>query len=129
MAKFLLDADINPMLALLLRANGHEVFITNEASRHDATDDQQLLLATDLGCILVTHDKKDYVLLTGFWNRLCARWDVPPEPHAGIVILPQSNVLPYPRSALEIETILAGRKDLRGRVLRFDTKWGWEEIL
>lgn len=127
-ARFLLDADVNPDLAFLLRPNGHDVLLTNEASRHNATDDEQLLLATDLGCILITHDKTDYLLLVRLWRRLAERWGVSPEPHASILVLPQSKVVPYQRSASEVDMILASRDDLSGRILRFDTRWGWEEI-
>lgn len=129
MARFLLDADVNPELASLLRLNGHDVLITNEASRHDATDDQQLLLATDLGRILITHDKKDYQLLSRLWRHLSARWGVSPEPHANVLILPQANVLVYRRSVVEVETLLASRQELSGRILLLDAKWGWQDHL
>lgn len=127
MAEFLLDADVAPQLAPLLRAKGHFARTTNGASRYDASDDQQLLLATDLACIPITHDKKDYFVLSHLWHSLSVRWGTLPEPHAGVLVLPQPNSFAYPPSVWEIETLLASRQELAGRVLLLDSKWGWRE--
>ncbi len=122
-----MDADVAPRLAPLLVAKGHLARTTNDASRHDASDSQQLLLATDLAYILITHDKKDYFVLSHLWHNLAVRWETSSEPHAGVLIQPQPNELPYPRAVAEIETLLASGFEPTGRVLRLDALWGWHD--
>jgi hypothetical protein len=83
-----------------------------------------LLLATDRRWLLVTHDKRDYILLAQLWRALADRWGAA-EQHAAVIIVPQHLVLPYSRSAAEIDALLKVDPNLWHQVVRFDTKWGW----
>jgi len=125
MADLFLDADIGPELATLIAAKGHDAGTTEQHSRYDASDAEQLLRATDLGRLLVTHDRRDYVLLCRLWRRLADRWSADSVPHAGVLIVPQRDRVPLARVALELDRLLVDAPDLWGQVLRFDSKWGW----
>jgi hypothetical protein len=125
-ADFFLDANIGSRLAPILIRLGHTAVTTNEASRHDANDDEQLILATELGRILITHDQRDFELLFRAWVSFSRRWGVEPGLHAGVIVLPQELILPYTRAASEIVTLLHSHHDLRGHLCDYDMKWGWQ---
>ena len=125
MTDFFLDADVDPVLGDLLEVKGHTARTTRHVGRHDASDDQQLLLATDLGRLLVTHNKRNFVLLYRAWRSLSARWGVAPEEHAGIIALPQPPALLPRRAAIEIDNLVRGARNLWGRFFEYDLKWGW----
>jgi hypothetical protein len=120
-ADLYLDADVDDVFVGPLDARGHS---TRTTTRHNATDAEQLLLATDRRWLLVTHDKRDYVLLAQLWRALADRWGAT-EQHAAVIIVPQRRVMPYPRSADEIDALLKVDPNLWNQVVRFDTKWGW----
>ena len=90
MAAFYLDHNVHRGLAQLLRTGGHDAVATHEISLERATDDVQLLTAAEHGWIMVTHNRKDFVLLHRAWRRWSRAWNVTPE-HAGVVILPQGR--------------------------------------
>lgn len=126
-ANYFLDADVGDGLADLLAPKGHPTVTTKQASRLNAFDDEQLLIATDLGRLLITHDKDDFLLLHRAWRSFARRWGVQPEAHAEIIVVPQRREVPYIRTAAEIDTLIRGEKDLRGRFFRLDRRWGWSE--
>ena len=126
-AECFLDADVeDPMVELLVR-KGHPTVTTKQASRINATDDVQLLIATDLGRLLITHDQRDFLLLHRAWRSFARRWGVQPEDHPGILVVPQRKEIPYSRTAAEIDHLIRGVKDLKGRFFRLDRRWGWIE--
>jgi predicted nuclease of predicted toxin-antitoxin system len=129
MADLFLDADIDAALVSLFEARGHSVQSTAQVSRLNATDIEQLLIATDLGRLLITHDKDDYLLRCRLWRALALRWGVSSETHAGVIIVPQAKQLPLPRIVSEIDGLIRSEPSLWGRVFRFDLKWGWMPLL
>jgi predicted nuclease of predicted toxin-antitoxin system len=129
MADLFLDADIDSVLVAPFEARGHSVQTTAQVSRHNATDIEQLLIATDLGRLLITHDRDDYLLLCRLWRALALRWGVSSETHAGVLIVPQAAQLPLPRIVSEIDGLIRSEPSLWGRVFRFDLKWGWMPLL
>src|SRR3712207_3468292 len=50
-----LDADVNDVATPLFHARGHDPLTTRQVSRLEAPDDVQVLVATDLGRLLVAH--------------------------------------------------------------------------
>ena len=58
--------------------------------REGSTDDEQLLVASQDGRILVTHSEQDFILLHYTWQRWAAAWGVTAQ-HAGILIVPQGR--------------------------------------
>ena len=83
MAAFYLDEDAPEALAPLLAALGHAVATTRTEGRKGKPDYDQLWHATLHGWILVTLNRKDFVLLHGAWRH----WDVTRQ-HAGILVAP-----------------------------------------
>ncbi len=102
MADFYLDENVDSEFASLLTARGHTVFTTAQADRLGTTDDRQLLFATDLGRILITHDERDYRFLCGLWRNLAKRWGINDAAHAGVLVIPQRLPFPYNHTASEI---------------------------
>ncbi len=124
-ADFFLDADVDPRLGESLVGRGHTFRTTRQESRLDATDDVQLLIATDLRRLLVTHNEDDFLLLYRAWRSLSRRWHVQPGDHAGIIVVPQPVLLPLERCVLEIHNLVRGQRDVWGRFFVLDAKWGW----
>ena len=98
-----------------------------DMGRLKATDDEPLLTATDLDHLLVTHNQDDYELLHRAWHRFARRWGVVAGQHAGVIIVPQSQEVPYPRTAAEIANLVRAEPNVWGRIIEFHRKWGWIE--
>ena len=98
-----------------------------DVGRLKATDDEQLLTATDLDWLLVTHNQDDYELLHRAWHSFARRWGVVAGDHAGVIVVPQSQVMPYPRTAGEIDSLVRAEPRRWGRIFEFHRKWGWIE--
>lgn len=130
MADLLLDADIDDKTMVpLLVAKRLTAWPTWQVGRPTARDDEQLLRATDLHRFLVTHNRKDYVLLAHAWRSLAQRWSVAPEDHAGIIVIPQPDLMPPSRAALEIDLLVRGRSEVWGHVFDYSLQWGWVALV
>ena len=68
MADFYLDNDVSLRLAPLLRSVGHRVTTTRELGLSAASDDAQLLTAARNGWILITHNRRDFMMLHDAWR-------------------------------------------------------------
>ena len=66
---------------------GPDVLLASDLGMERATDDEQLLVAANLNRILVTCDRKDFILLHDAWHRWSAAWNVVAH-HAGILVIP-----------------------------------------
>ena len=129
MADLCLDEDVHVAFAPFLQLHDHTTLTSQAAGRLGAHDDDQLLWATHLGRLLVTHNRKDYLLLARAWRSFARRWGVEPEQHAGIIVIPQPALLPPPRAAAEIDHLIRGERDLWGRLFDYDRRWGWVAVL
>ncbi|TAK20103.1 MAG: hypothetical protein EPO26_18560 [Chloroflexota bacterium] len=89
MADLYLDSDVSVRVAPLLRAAGHDAVTAAEQGRRRATDDEQLLAATQQGRTVVSHNRKDFVLLHDAWRRWSSAYGLALPPHPGILILDQ----------------------------------------
>jgi hypothetical protein len=81
-----LDEDVPSPAAEVLRTRGFTVVTTSEAGALKASDDAQLLRATGLGYVLVSHNRWHF-------RRLHEEFIRAGRTHGGIVLLPQDSNL------------------------------------
>ena len=101
MADFHFDHNISVRIAAPLRRFGHTAVTAGELRLPGATDDEHLLVAAERRSVLVSHNRKDFILLHGAWRRWSTAWGVV-HPHAGILTVAQLNPTWVPRIAQEI---------------------------
>ena len=87
MVRLYLDSDVSIRLAPLLRAAGHDAATTEELGQRGATDDEQLLTAVRETRTVVTHNRKDFLLLHDAWRRWPAAVGAVFPSHPGILVL------------------------------------------
>jgi len=90
MPKIHLDNDVPVRLADLLRQDGHLVTTSRELGLERLADYQQLLTAYRQQAILLTRNRKDFILLHGAWQGFSAEWSISAS-HFGILILPHRH--------------------------------------
>ncbi len=79
--KLLLDEDLSPKIAVLLRDKGIDALSVHEIGRTGFTDYEQLEYAASEGRCFVTRNRNDYILLTRqFFSSGLS--------HKGVLILP-----------------------------------------
>jgi predicted nuclease of predicted toxin-antitoxin system len=61
----LLDEDVRPLLAEILRQRGYDAVHVLEVSRGGKSDLEQLAYAVSQGRAMLTHNIRDYLLLDG----------------------------------------------------------------
>lgn len=106
MGRFHLDHNVSRQVANLLRTSGHDVVTARDLGLEDADDDVHLLAALQDSRVLVTHNRNDFVLLHYAWRRWTRVWQVP-QPHAGILIIPQAPHLAPEQAVRELDGIQA----------------------
>lgn len=62
--KFLLDEDLSPKIAVILREKGIDALSVHEIGRTGLTDQEQLEYASSEGRCFVTRNRNDYIILT-----------------------------------------------------------------
>jgi hypothetical protein len=84
--KLLLDEDLSPKIAIILRDKGIDALSIHEIGRTGFTDYEQLEYAASEGRCFVTRNRNDYILLTRqfFSNGMS---------HKGVIILPATYKL------------------------------------
>lgn len=128
MADFYFDADVTPAFRLLLADHGHDVLTTQELGQVTALDAEQLLTATELGRVLVTHNGKDFRTLCQAWPTWRRTWGLAPTNHAGVIAIPQQTLLPCPQAARRIDRLVRARQPLWGALWFFDLTIGdWDQ--
>jgi hypothetical protein len=81
--RYLIDEDLPPTKAEVLRAHGIDAISTHEIGRNGLSDPEQLRFAAGQGRCLVTGNRNDFFELTlDFFDR--------DEPHTGVVVVPYS---------------------------------------
>jgi hypothetical protein len=88
-AAFYIDHDVAVALAPVLRVFGHEATLTDDLGLTQASDGRQLLTAAEHDWVLVTHNRRDFIVLHDAWRCWTAAWRVQLD-HAGIVVVPRS---------------------------------------
>jgi predicted nuclease of predicted toxin-antitoxin system len=81
--RFLLDEDLPPKAAEIARNLGLDVMSVHEVSRRGYADDEQLRFSAGEGCIFVTRNRDDFLLLTVEFHRAG-------EPYRGVLIVSRS---------------------------------------
>lgn len=69
MARFYLDQHIDAEVAVRLRADGHDVLTSLQATMDRASDEEQLAYASVDNRILLTHNIRDFLPLSQEWAR------------------------------------------------------------
>ena len=81
-AKVFLDEDVDLIVGDMLRSHGFEVLSTRDAGRKGKNDFDQLTFAAENGCIVLTHNRNDFLDLS-------VEWFESGKSHAGIIISAQ----------------------------------------
>jgi hypothetical protein len=89
-ATFYLDNDVSADLITLLARDLHTVITTRQLGLTTNNDAAQLLAAVQHQATLVTHNRRDFVLVHKAWHGLASYWGHA-ERHPGILILPQGD--------------------------------------
>lgn len=96
MVMFFLDEDVSADLANLLRSYGHFVTDVHDEQREGIPDPRQLLFASDRGLTIITHNRRDFLLLHDTWLTWSHEWRTNHR-HSGILMVDQ-----LPPAALHI---------------------------
>jgi hypothetical protein len=128
LAAFYIDNDVALEAAQLLRVAGHSAITARDLGRERNTDGEQLLVASQLGHIFLTHNEEDFILLHDAWIRWSAAWGVAAS-HAGVLIVPQGRRYGVDWRAEEIaQSVIICLQDcspVAGQLLR-RKEAGWE---
>jgi len=94
MARFLTDECVTPILAELLNQKGHDALTVRDLGLAGRATPDTAILATaiELGRIVITQNRDDFLELHQFVHRVAAAWEMP-QPgtvlHSGILTVPQ----------------------------------------
>ncbi len=113
MPAFYADHNVSLELAQRLRLMGHILVTARDLGLGWATDDEHLLVAARATQTLITHNRKDFVLLHNAWIRWTGEWGVEQQ-HGGILITPQT--LAVSQAAIEIDKFTKAGQPLVGRL-------------
>lgn len=123
MAAFYIDNDVSLRFAIHLRGRGHQVVTAADLGLAEAKDPIQLLTAAQHRSVLLTHNRKDFVLLHEAWQSWPSPWGVTtPIPHSGILVIPQP--LP-PDMADAIEQFLTSHYSWENQLFRWRLSDDW----
>lgn len=125
MADVYLDHNVDADLAEELRRGGATARTAADLGLERAPDEEHLLVAAQNAWILVSHNRKDFVLLHGAWRRWFAAYAVSPAPvHAGVLIIPQAVWTPEVAAA-EIAAFVASKVPLTNELYIWQRSRGW----
>jgi len=85
---FFLDEDVCARLADSLRDMGYTVTDTHDERREGIRDPRQLLFAAERNLTVITHNRRDFLLLHDAWLTWTHEWQVNRR-HSGILVLDQ----------------------------------------
>lgn len=126
MADLYFDADVTPSFRLLLESRSHTVLTAQELGAAAALDAEQLVTATQLGRIIITHNGKDFRTLCFAWSVWRRVWAIEPAEHTGVIAIPQRTLRPYPEAARHIHPLLTNTDHLGGQLWYYDIRIrGW----
>jgi len=95
--KLCFDEHVHPLVAVMLRERGIDCRTTREADNLGRSDEAQLRYATAQERVLVTFDRRDFLLLASQWAALH-------RPHAGLILSKQCPVPELVRYLLRCHT-------------------------
>jgi hypothetical protein len=122
-----LDHNVSLHLVPVLRAAGHDVLTARDQGHARLTNDAQLLEAIKLRRVLVTHNRKDFVLLYDAWTTWPGAFNLLLPRLPGVVVLE-----PAPLSTLSrtfIDLLAGSAPDLRNQLVWWRGSGGWQRHL
>lgn len=124
MASIYLDNDISLRLAPWLQGAGHDIAAARDLGLEQADDNTQLLTAVRSARLLVTHNRRDFILLHEAWRRWPPALGLVLPPHPGILVLDQAAPEDL---ALAINSLLSVHTvgTLRGELFWWRSARGW----
>lgn len=123
MARLYLDNNVSRDVQRFLLEYGHDVQRARQfQGMHRATDAYQLLFAVQLGAVMITHDRADFMLLHDAWRRCPDAWGGHLD-HHGILILLQERS-PQNNAASVHERLIDG-SPLRNELHEWRSTGGW----
>ncbi len=123
MASFYTDEDVGRQTAMELGKYGHFTTTARDQRLESVPDPRQLLTAADNGWILVTHNRRDFVLLNDAWLRWQRAWNGNYR-HAGILVIPQT--WDPVEAAHKLDEFISTRPTLADELHSWNTVRGWE---
>lgn len=87
MARLYLDHNVSLRLVASLRSVGHDVVAARDLNITRVSDDAQVLAAVRAGRLLITHNRRDFLLLHEAWITWPAAFGMALPPHAGMLLL------------------------------------------
>lgn len=124
MASLYLDHNVSERLLSLLHARGHAVTTTRRLRLTRRRDQVQLMVAAQRGLALVTHNRKDFVLLHDAWLLWSSEWSVSAR-HAGVLVAPQRSTAPTELVAAEIHALITAGPALANELYEWRPGAGW----
>jgi predicted nuclease of predicted toxin-antitoxin system len=105
----LLDEDVRPILAEIMRQRGYDVTHVLELGRTGKSDSDQLAYATDHHRTVLTHNMRDYLVLHREYQQRGRE-------HPGIIVSDQAPLRELLRRSLRCLSRLTA-EDIRNRVV------------
>lgn len=130
MALLYLDEGLSVQTDRRLVTLGNEVVDARSVVRDGTSDHLHLLIATQSGRILITHNRTDFELLHFAWQDWFSSLGPTPRPmHGGIVIVPQPPLVAAQDAAELIHSFVNDlvRAPLANRLFVWGTASGWTE--
>lgn len=124
MAVIYLDNDVAVLTATLLQTRGHTTWTARDKALRAAGDEVQLLTAAQQQWVLLTHNRKDFVLLHNAWHAWSTAWGVAPH-HSGILIVPQWHAA---QIAQQVDTFLVFGVPLVNTLYEWRAGRGWIKL-
>ena len=127
MAQLYTDHNVAVRVAEILHQSGHEALIARDVGLARAEDDEHLLFAVQQGRTLLTHNRKDFILLHNALCRWSAAWPAQPAPHHfGILVLQQD--IGAAELSHAVDSFLASAPYLPNELYRWQQNSGWTRL-
>lgn len=122
------DEQVSHHLIDPIVARGIDVTTVNLLGHKGLSDPVQLLRATELGRVVVTHNVADFILLHEAWLAWSDAWDARNHSeHSGILVVHPVKAPSFEHMAGQIVDLLQWADSLVNRLFSWDAKNGWQE--
>lgn len=123
--RFSLDENVSERVLPALHRFGLDVVTTTQLGLKGATDPRQLLVATQLGRVLVTHNGADFRMLHETLGRWAEAWDVGHlVRHAGILIIVQESRMQATTMAAIVDRLAREDEAITNRLFAWNRRQG-----
>jgi hypothetical protein len=126
---FYLDENVSDRLVPALHDLGYDAVTTTQLGTKGATDPQQLLTATRLGRVVVTHNSRDFRMLHEALRLWAELWNlVGVTRHAGILMIEAESGMKAAAMARVLVALAQAEADFTDRLFAWNGRTGWQEI-